>query len=168
MISFIVLAHDQELWIGQCLASITEAMESVPDSYEIIVVNDASTDATERIASAFEASVTQVDYRLVSSERIVTSARKLEVAGPLEVPRLLLTTAICGHRYENPWVIGLFYGKLAHQCRNSGNVGKDHAIVGPQRVFARRNIGAHLHQGHGCQTIFALQVELILRFMEMS
>lgn len=242
VISFIIPAHNEELWIGQCLKCIIDAMKSVSDAYEIIVVDDSSTDATARIASGSGATVIHVDFRLISAVRnegvrsskgdilffvdadtkanpsvitaalaalrsgaaaggcvpeldglvplwghvihriavlggrltnlvggcflfcsrnvfekvggfseqlragediafvreikkvgrfvvlkppIVTSARKLEVAGPLQVIRLLFTIAIRGHNYESPWVIDLLYGKLAQQCRNPGNVGKE-------------------------------------------
>ena len=50
MISFIVPAHNEELWIGGCLDSIRAAMEKLAEPYEVIVVDDASTDATPRIA----------------------------------------------------------------------------------------------------------------------
>lgn len=69
MISFIVPAHNEELWIAECLLSIKATMHSVPEDFEIIVVNDASTDATSRIAEQFGASVLHVDYRKISAVR---------------------------------------------------------------------------------------------------
>ena len=239
MISFIIPAHNEELWIGQCLASIARTMASVSEQHEVIVVDDASTDSTSQIATQYEARVIQVDYRKISAVRnagvqvskgdilffvdadtktnadavrdalkvirsgavgggcvpaldgpvplwgklihrfavlagrmlrlvggcflfctrdafrstggfsedlragediafvrslkklgrfvvlrpaVVTSARKLEIAGPLQVVKLLSTIAIRGHNYENPWVIDILYGQRAQQCRNIGNV----------------------------------------------
>lgn len=69
MISFIVPAHNEELWIGDCLASIRESMKSVAEQYEVIVVDDASTDATSQIASEFGAHIIHVDYRKISAVR---------------------------------------------------------------------------------------------------
>ena len=46
MISFIIPAHNEELWIGQCLTSIHTTMRSVDEPFEVIVVDDASTDST--------------------------------------------------------------------------------------------------------------------------
>jgi len=69
MISFIVPAHNEEQWIGKCLASIRTAMESVDDSYEVIVVDDASTDSTLRIAEQMGARTIRVEHRKVSAVR---------------------------------------------------------------------------------------------------
>ena len=239
MISFIVPAHNEELWLGQCLSSIAETMKGMSEKHEVIVVDDASTDATSQIAAQFDVRVIQVDYRKISAVRnagvsasvgdllffvdadtkanapavkdalkalrsgavgggcvpdldgpvplwghllhriavlggrivrlvggcflfctrdafrsaggfsedlragediafvrelkrigefvvlrpaVVTSARKLEIAGPWQVIRLLSTIAFRGHRYENPWVIDILYGQRAQKCRNPGNV----------------------------------------------
>jgi hypothetical protein len=35
---------------------------------------------------------------------------------------LLMTIAVRGHRYENPWVIDILYGDRAQKCRNRGNL----------------------------------------------
>ena len=43
MISFIIPAHSEALWIGKCLGSIRASMEKLGEPYELIVVDDAST-----------------------------------------------------------------------------------------------------------------------------
>ncbi len=43
MISFIIPAHNEALWIGRCLGSIRTSMEKLGEPYELIVVDDAST-----------------------------------------------------------------------------------------------------------------------------
>jgi len=48
MLSFIVPAYNEELWIGKCLHSIRTTMENVAEPYEVIVVDDASTDSFKR------------------------------------------------------------------------------------------------------------------------
>ena len=69
MISFIVPAHNEELWIGKCLASIRAAMEKLAEPYEVIVVDDASTDSTHRIAEQMGARTLRVEYRKISAVR---------------------------------------------------------------------------------------------------
>jgi glycosyltransferase involved in cell wall biosynthesis len=234
MISFIVPAHNEERWIGSCLASIQAAMEQVAEPYEVIVVDDASTDATHAMAKEAGARVFRVEQRKISAVRnagarqatgdflffvdgdtqvsesalraaleamrsgavgggcvpdldgrvpfwgrvihfaacrvgrlirlvggcflfctrdafraaggfaeelyagediafvralkalgrfvvpgptVLTSARKLEVAGPWDVVSLMLRIALRGHRYDNPWVRDLLYGQRAHASR---------------------------------------------------
>jgi glycosyltransferase involved in cell wall biosynthesis len=69
MLSFIVPAHNEELWIGKCLHSIRTTMETVSEPYEVIVVDDASTDATPRIAEQMGARTMRVEHRKISAVR---------------------------------------------------------------------------------------------------
>jgi glycosyltransferase involved in cell wall biosynthesis len=69
MISFIVPAHNEERWIGRCVASIRASMQSIGEPYEVIVVNDASTDATPRMAVESGARVLNVALRKISAVR---------------------------------------------------------------------------------------------------
>lgn len=69
MISFIVPAHNEEAWISRCLSAIEVAMRSVAPSHEILVVDDASTDATASIAGQHGARVIPVTYRQISATR---------------------------------------------------------------------------------------------------
>src|SRR5262245_48629676 len=69
MISFIVPAHNEELWIGRCLDSIRSAMAALDEPYEVIVVDDASTDATARIAEQKGARTIRVAHRNISAVR---------------------------------------------------------------------------------------------------
>ena len=69
MISFIVPAHNEELWIGKCLASIRTTMEKLAEPYEVIVVDDASTDSTPRIAEHMGVRTLRVEHRKISAVR---------------------------------------------------------------------------------------------------
>jgi glycosyltransferase involved in cell wall biosynthesis len=69
MLSFIVPAHNEELWIGKCLSSIRTSMASVREPYEVIVVDDASTDSTHEIAERMGARVVRVEHRKISAVR---------------------------------------------------------------------------------------------------
>ncbi len=67
MISFIVPAHNEEAWIGRCVSAIRNGADSHP--YEIIVVDDASTDATASIAQQQGAQVIRVEHRQIAATR---------------------------------------------------------------------------------------------------
>ncbi|MCI0444959.1 glycosyltransferase [bacterium] len=67
MISFIVPAYNEERLLPATLASIHKAAESRP--YEIIVVNDGSSDQTASIAEASGARVINVAHRQIAATR---------------------------------------------------------------------------------------------------
>jgi len=69
MLSFIVPAHNEELWIGKCLHSIRTTMEKGSEPYEVIVVDDASTDSTHQIAQQMGVRTVQVEHRKISAVR---------------------------------------------------------------------------------------------------
>src|SRR5436190_1863800 len=69
MISFIVPAHNEELWIGKCLLSIRSATRAVVEPYEVIVVDDASTDGTSGISEQMGARTIRVEHRNISAVR---------------------------------------------------------------------------------------------------
>ena len=68
-VSFVVPAHNEERWIGGTLDAIITASEGLSEETEIIVVSDASTDETERIAAEKGAIVLQVNHRNVAAVR---------------------------------------------------------------------------------------------------
>ncbi len=61
MISFVVPAHNEEALIAATLAAIAGAARGSGEEWELIVVDDASTDATAAIAEAAGARVIHVD-----------------------------------------------------------------------------------------------------------
>jgi glycosyltransferase involved in cell wall biosynthesis len=69
MISFIVPAHNEEAWVGRCVSAIRNAAESLGEPHEIIVVDDASTDATAAIARQQGAQVIRVEHRQIAATR---------------------------------------------------------------------------------------------------
>jgi cellulose synthase/poly-beta-1,6-N-acetylglucosamine synthase-like glycosyltransferase len=69
MISFIVPAHNEEAWVGRCVTAIRNAMELVGEQHEVIVVDDASTDATGLVAQQQGAQVIRVEHRQISATR---------------------------------------------------------------------------------------------------
>jgi glycosyltransferase involved in cell wall biosynthesis len=69
MISFVIPAHNEEAWIGRCVAAVRRSGDAVGVSYEVIVVDDASTDATGRIAAEGGARVIRVEHRHIAATR---------------------------------------------------------------------------------------------------
>jgi glycosyltransferase involved in cell wall biosynthesis len=69
MISFIVPAYNEEAWIGRCVSAIRSGVEFPGEPYEIIVVDDASSDATASIARQQGAQVIRVEHRQIAATR---------------------------------------------------------------------------------------------------
>jgi glycosyltransferase involved in cell wall biosynthesis len=69
MISFVIPAHNEEAWIGRCVAAVRRSGDAVGVPYEVIVVDDASTDATGQIAAEGGAQVIRVEHRQIAATR---------------------------------------------------------------------------------------------------
>jgi glycosyltransferase involved in cell wall biosynthesis len=69
MISFIVPAHNEQALIGRTLVAIHAAARGAGLPYEIIVVNDASTDTTAATALEHGATVIFVHHRHIAATR---------------------------------------------------------------------------------------------------
>jgi glycosyltransferase involved in cell wall biosynthesis len=69
MISFIVPAYNEELELSSTLAAIRAAASGAAQPCEVIVVDDASTDATPEIASQAGAQVISVRRRQIAAAR---------------------------------------------------------------------------------------------------
>lgn len=69
MISFIVPAHNEQASLGRTLEAIHSAVRAAGQPYEIIVVDDASTDATPEIAAQNNARVVSVHHRQIAATR---------------------------------------------------------------------------------------------------
>ena len=69
MLSFIVPAYNEEHELPRALASIRAAAEASGQSFEIIVVDDASTDATAEMGRDAGAIVVPVHYRHIAAVR---------------------------------------------------------------------------------------------------
>lgn len=69
MISFVVPAHNEERLLGPTLSAIHAAAGALGAPYEVIVVDDASTDATAETARAHGARVVPVAFRQIARVR---------------------------------------------------------------------------------------------------
>jgi len=69
MISFIVPAHNEESCLPRTLQAIHDAARNTGQPYEIIVVDDASTDATAEVARRHNSTVVPVNHRQIAATR---------------------------------------------------------------------------------------------------
>src|ERR1700747_523390 len=69
MISFIVPAYNEEHELSSTLDAIHAAASEANQPYEIVVVDDASTDATAEIALGAGAKVIPIDRRQIAASR---------------------------------------------------------------------------------------------------
>ena len=69
MISFIVPAFNEELELPSTLAAIRSAATSARQEYEIIVVDDASTDATAEVARGPDTQIVSINRRQIAAAR---------------------------------------------------------------------------------------------------
>jgi glycosyltransferase involved in cell wall biosynthesis len=74
MISFIVPAHNEEQLIGRTLDALRTAAEALAQPFELIVVEDDSSDATAAVASARGALVVPVRVRQIARVRNLGAA----------------------------------------------------------------------------------------------
>jgi glycosyltransferase involved in cell wall biosynthesis len=69
VISFIVPAFNEELELPSTLAAIRSAATSARQEYEIIVVDDASTDATAEVARGPDTQIVSINRRQIAAAR---------------------------------------------------------------------------------------------------
>lgn len=69
MISFIVPAHDEAQLLGATLVAMRDAAATAGQACEVIVVDDASTDATAQVAERLGARVIRVEHRHIAATR---------------------------------------------------------------------------------------------------
>jgi glycosyltransferase involved in cell wall biosynthesis len=69
VLSFIVPAYNEEFELSRTLSAIHSAARSAGHEYEIVVVDDASTDGTVPVARAEGATVVQIQRRQIAAAR---------------------------------------------------------------------------------------------------
>jgi glycosyltransferase involved in cell wall biosynthesis len=69
MISFIIPAYNEEQLLGRTLSAINAAGRALGERFEVVVVDDASTDRTVAIACELGARVVPVEHRQIAATR---------------------------------------------------------------------------------------------------
>ncbi|MFO0906832.1 MAG: glycosyltransferase [Isosphaeraceae bacterium] len=69
MISFVIPAHDEERHVGSAVRSVIDAAREVGEPFEVIVVDDDSSDRTAAIAQECGARVIRVAHRQIAATR---------------------------------------------------------------------------------------------------
>jgi glycosyltransferase involved in cell wall biosynthesis len=69
LLSFIIPAFNEEFELGRTITAIRSSADSLGNPYEIIVVDDGSTDATPQIARAEGAALVQIQRRQIAASR---------------------------------------------------------------------------------------------------
>jgi glycosyltransferase involved in cell wall biosynthesis len=68
-LSFIVPAYNEECGLGATLDAIIQAASIIGEPYELIVVDDASTDQTSAVAASRDATIVRVAHRQIAAAR---------------------------------------------------------------------------------------------------
>jgi glycosyltransferase involved in cell wall biosynthesis len=71
MLSLIIPAHNEEALLGDTLRILRASAEELAETFEIIVVDDASTDDTRAIAESHGATIVSTDRRQIAASRNV-------------------------------------------------------------------------------------------------
>lgn len=99
MLTFIVPAHNEELLIGETIRALHLAARAANERYEIIVVDDASSDATAAVASRGGAEVVSVQQRQIAAARNAGAAQArgnllVFVDADTHVPAIVVNAAV--------------------------------------------------------------------------
>ena len=97
--SFVIPAHDEAALLGDTLAALQAAADQLQLNYEVVVVDDASTDGTADIARRAGARALQVSHRHIAATRnagagIATGARLAFVDADTRVDATVLSAAV--------------------------------------------------------------------------
>ncbi len=69
MMSFVIPAHNEELYLGKTLDRLIDSAEAVKEPYEIIVAADGCTDDTTAVARKHKSRVIEVQLRQIAAVR---------------------------------------------------------------------------------------------------
>src|SRR5690606_29552964 len=99
VVSFVIPAHDEAALLGDTLMALQAAADSLQLDYEVVVVDDASTDDTGTIARRGGARVVQVSHRHIAATRnagagVASGERLVFVDADTRVDATVLSAAI--------------------------------------------------------------------------
>ena len=102
-------------WVGGCFLFCTREAFSAAGGFS------EKLSAGEDIA--FVQALKKLGRFVILRPKVVSSGRKLRVAGPWRVLALMLTIAVRGPRYESIWVLDILYGRRAEDSKRPPNPG---------------------------------------------
>src|SRR5262245_58908955 len=80
VISFVIPAYNEESLLGRTLDAVSDAAGALGRPFEVVVVDDASTDRTAAVARGLGARVVPVNHRQIAATR---NAGAREAAGQM-------------------------------------------------------------------------------------
>ena len=129
VISFVVPAYNEELLLGPTLLALGEAADALGEPYEVIVVDDASTDRTALVAAEQGARVVPVAHRQIAATR---NSGAHSALGEFFV-------FVDADTIVNPAVVRAAYGALRDGAAGGGCGLR---FEGPLPLWARAMVGA--------------------------
>jgi glycosyltransferase involved in cell wall biosynthesis len=69
VISFVIPAYNEELLLGRTLRALHDAAQPLGEPFEVVVVDDASTDGTAAVAREYGSRVVPVNHRQIAATR---------------------------------------------------------------------------------------------------
>jgi glycosyltransferase involved in cell wall biosynthesis len=99
VITFIIPAYNEELLLDSTISALHSAAGAMQEPYEIVVVDDASTDSTTSVATRCGARVISVHYRQIAAARNAGAAQAhgdllLFVDADTRVPQAVVCGAV--------------------------------------------------------------------------
>lgn len=76
MIAFVIPAHNEELLLGRTLGAVYDAAQTLTEPFEVVVVDDASTDRTAIVAREHGAQVVSVNHLQIAATRNAGGGRQ--------------------------------------------------------------------------------------------
>ncbi len=144
-ISFIIPAYNEEKYIVLVINSINDALKNLPFVYEIIVVDDFSSDNTVKIAQKTNAKIVKLENRVYPSmvrnigatissgkllvfldaDVLLTREWGIELQKNYEeiLNKPIITGSVCSIPQSASWVIRAWFGPILCKKRNYINCG---------------------------------------------
>lgn len=175
-VSVIVPAYNEERWLGAALAALVRQTHR---DYEVIVVDDGSTDATAEIAERFEVTLLRTGHRgdclarnvgagvatgeilmFVDADEIVAPDFVERLAAPLADPAVQATFpgGIRWHNLDDPWARGWLHIRRGGPRFTDPMVRDTNRIVRALRRSRFEEVGGYPPAGYGGDELFSAKV----------
>jgi glycosyltransferase involved in cell wall biosynthesis len=175
-VSVIMPAYNEERWIAEALGSL--ARQTHPD-YEVIVVDDGSTDATPRIAERFDVTLLRTAHRgegaaraagvraargeilmFLDADEIFASDLVERLSAPFADPAIDATFpgGIEWHNLDSPWARGWLHIRRDGPSQAHPRFGDTNRILRAVRRRRYDEVGGYPGLGYGADEFFSSKV----------